>query len=310
MTELVVANATLMTWSGEPGKLAKSGDLAAMPWDDFWPLYRRVREEGLAASFEERARAAAAAGFSGMTVHFPSYAYPAVQPFDPAIMREIGLKASCAESLGAMADWFSDAPEKQAAIAADEKRGFAFAGAFETSVLNVYADPHTDDRPSFDVLVQRFGSLCDRAAARGIVVRVENCGGGLIPDPATAWRVVEAAGRANSGVAIDLFSYFRDGGDPASLREIPAGRILALQLSDGTAQSTLPLGEELYRRRLCPGEGAFNLVGIVRLLAEMGAAPVYEVEVFSDAQRGRPTQEAAERAFDGGMQVLREAGVA
>jgi sugar phosphate isomerase/epimerase len=70
----------------------------------------------------------------------------------------------------------------------------------------------------------------------------------------------------------------------------------------------MPLGEELYRRRLCPGEGVFDLVGTVRALDAMGADPVYEVEVFSDAQRGRPVREAAERAFSGGMRVLREAG--
>jgi sugar phosphate isomerase/epimerase len=141
-----------------------------------------------------------------------------------------------------------------------------------------------------------------------VTVRVENCGGGLIPDPLTAWRVVEAAGRQNSGVAIDLFSFFRAGCSLDSLRAIPPQRILAVQLSDGERETAMPLGEELYRRRLCPGEGVFDLVGTVRALDAMGADPVYEVEVFSDAQRGRPVREAAERAFSGGMRVLKEAG--
>jgi sugar phosphate isomerase/epimerase len=308
MPELIVANATLMTWSGEAGKLARSGELAAMPWTEFWPLYRRVREEGLAASFEDRASAAAAAGFAGLTIHFPSYAFAAPQFSDAAFMQEQGLKASCAESLGAMADWFAATPDKQEAIAADEQRGFAFVDAFKTAVLNIYADPHTSERPPFDVMVERFGALCDRAAARGVTVRVENCGGGLIPDPATAWQVVEAAGRDNSGIAIDLFSFFRAGCTIESLSGIPAERILAVQLSDGEAGSSMPLGEELYRRRLCPGEGVFDIVGAVRAIEAMGARPVYEVEVFSDAQRGRPVREAAERAFAGGMKVLREAG--
>jgi sugar phosphate isomerase/epimerase len=309
MPELIVANASLMTWSGEAGKLARSGELAAMPWAEFWPLYRKVREEGLAASFEERATAAAAAGFAGMTIHFPSYPFSSPQPSHAALMERVGLTASCAESLGAMADWFAGTSEKQPAIEADEQRGFAFAETFKAAVLNIYADPHTPEHPPFEVLVQRFGALCDRAARRGLTVRIENCGGGLIPDPITAWRVVEAAGRDNSGIAIDLFSFFRAGCTLETLNGIPPERILAVQLSDGDQESDMPLGEELYRRRLCPGEGVFDIAGIVRAIEDMGAQPVYEVEVFSDAQRGRPVQEAAERAFAGGIQVLHEAGI-
>ena len=42
-----------------------------------------------------------------------------------------------------------------------------------------------------------------------------------IPDAATAWAIAKQAGRANGGVLVDTWHYFRGAADPAQLEAIP-----------------------------------------------------------------------------------------
>ena len=65
--------------------------------------------------------------------------------------------------------------------------------------------------------------------------------------------------------------------------------------------------EETMRRRLLPGEGAIDLVGIARILDEQGAPAPIGVEIFSDALAALPAKEVARRAGDAARAVLARA---
>jgi len=57
------------------------------------------------------------------------------------------------------------------------------------------------------------------------------------------------------------------------------------------------------QRRL-PGEGAFDLVGFIRLLDNIGVTAPISVEIISPEQQARPVIEAAKRAHDTSRAVI------
>jgi sugar phosphate isomerase/epimerase len=92
------------------------------------------------------------------------------------------------------------------------------------------------------------------------------------------------------------------------LRAIPAERIVCVAISDADPEVVGDLIEDTTRRRRLPGEGSFDLVGFLRLLDEMGVAAPVTVEILSDEQNARPTDEAARVAIAATLAVMQEAG--
>src|SRR5262249_43031356 len=110
----------------------------------------------------------------------------------------------------------------------------------------------------------------------------------------------------NGGVLVDAWHYFRGAADPAQLRAVPAERIIAVQLDDAAAE---PVGEsylDTLHRRL-PGKGVFDLVGLVRLLDDIGVQAPLSVEIISPEHHARPLLEAARQAHDTTRAVLTRA---
>jgi sugar phosphate isomerase/epimerase len=56
-----------------------------------------------------------------------------------------------------------------------------------------------------------------------------------------------------------------------------------------------------------PGEGTFDLVGLVRLLDDMGVEAPLSVEIISAEHAARPVTEAARRAHDAARAVVSRA---
>lgn len=118
-------------------------------------------------------------------------------------------------------------------------------------------------------LVDNLGRLADLAALFGLSVSLEFITYTCVPDLATAWNVVQQAGRDNVTVLVDTLQFFRAGADFAGLAAIPPGRLPYAQICDGRAEP--PRGEEALRQeartdRLCPGEGDFELPRLIAAL--------------------------------------------
>lgn len=116
-----------------------------------------------------------------------------------------------------------------------------------------------------------------------------------------AWEIVQAADRANLGLALDSFHIFASGTDLAPLQEIDPAKIFLVQLSDFMWHET-PSPEE--RRdtarhfRVFPGEGVHSkpVAGFVRDLDELGYRGDYSFEVFNDDYKQLPLHVVADRA--------------
>jgi sugar phosphate isomerase/epimerase len=154
-----------------------------------------------------------------------------------------------------------------------------------------------------------FAELCDDAAARGLGVALEFVSFGAVADAATAWAIVEQAGRPSGGLVVDLFHHARGPaqGDNAMLRTLPASAIRTVQLCDLPKHATPPLREETMRHRLLPGEGELDVAGFVQTLREMGVDACFGIEVYRPDFEQRSTEDvmailihATKRALSGG----------
>ena len=148
-------------------------------------------------------------------------------------------------------------------------------------------------RPSLDEAAGAFAAICDGAAEHGLIAHIEFLPFGGIPDLKSGWRIVEAAGRKNGGLTIDSWHLFRSRSTLDELARIPGAHIGTVQINDAPAEASGPLFEETMRRRLLPGDGALDIVGLVRTLDRIGSTAPIGVEVFTNAQQTKPVAEVA-----------------
>ena len=251
--------------------------------------------------FEERVRAAAAAGFAGIGLSVPLYdsirAAGASETEMSAVLRHYGVE--CAELLS-LSGWAGDTVEMTRSRALED-RLYAISDAFGARYM-VVGSTRLGHSP--EDVAARFAAVCDRAAAHGLVVGLEFLPWTEIADAASAWGIVELAGRSNAGILVDAWHMYNGPTDASQLRAIPGERIVAVHFDDADAMSTGDLHQDALRRRRLPGEGVLPLVEFVRTLDSLGVAVPYSVEILSDELNAVRAHEAARLAGDAARAVL------
>jgi sugar phosphate isomerase/epimerase len=220
-----------------------------------------------------------------------------------AILDHYGIRV---EEIEFAYDWAYDDERAERARLVEE-RLFRMADVFHPHHLSVGEVGPPEGFPPFDVVVDRFGRLCDRAAEHGADLAFEFLPWTGVPDAEACWRLLEAADRPNGAIVFDVWHYFRGADDPDQVRMIPPERIIAVALSDAAEEIVGDLIEDTTTQRLLPGEGTFDLIGIVRLLDEMGVDAPISVEILSIRHNERPTMEAALVAYQATRDLLARA---
>jgi sugar phosphate isomerase/epimerase len=282
-----------------------SHDLVA----SWWTLAGAAPGEPSPRGLAERVVAAAQAGFGGIGLRHDDLTMARREGLSDAALRRLlqdnGIEVFEIEFISG---WSSDdaAVREQARRVEDGLYALAAAlGArpnLNAGCSEPLAAPVASERAG-----ERFAALCDRAASEGLAIALEFMPWTAVPDAASAWELIDATGRANAGVLVDSWHYFRGAAEPSQLRGIPAQRISGLQIDDAAAEVIGTLREDTLRRRLLPGDGSFDLVEWVRLLDRMGVALPYAVEVISDQQSALPLATAARRASEATRAVLAKA---
>ena len=131
-----------------------------------------------------------------------------------------------------------------------------------------------------------------------------------IATAADAQRIVEGAGRANGGYCADIWHHERGARDVDMIRAVGGDRIFAIQMNDGALLPTLDdYKADCLAYRVPPGDGEFDCVGFVRMLAEMDVRAPISLEVCSTELWSGPVDIAAQRSADGMRGVLELAAV-
>ncbi|GAA2485802.1 bifunctional sugar phosphate isomerase/epimerase/4-hydroxyphenylpyruvate dioxygenase family protein [Streptomyces longisporus] len=120
-----------------------------------------------------------------------------------------------------------------------------------------------------------------------------------------AWRVVEMADHPALGTCLDSFHILSRGSDPKGIEDIPGEKIFFLQLADAPLLA-MDVLQWSRHYRCFPGQGGFDVAGLVRHVLRAGYGGPLSLEVFNDVFRqaeAGPTAVDAHRS----LLVLQEA---
>lgn len=142
---------------------------------------------------------------------------------------------------------------------------FVAAGA-ELGARHIITAPYDAD---LSRLADRLGAISDLASRYGLRAVLEFFPWTVVPDLATALRVVEATGRPETGVLVDTLHFDRSRSSHTLLERIEPERLPFAHLCDAPVQDAYTTEELLHAgraERLPPGEGQIDLASILRRL--------------------------------------------
>lgn len=258
------------------------------------------------AAFDDRVAAAAAAGFAGIGLHIATW-------------KRLRREGWSVDNLAAVLDQhrqllveieflqsWAGPPEAADEAAEGERLAFELADGLGGRHLQIGGPFHG----TVDDAADAFAGLCDRAAQRGLLVSLE-----YLPEmtnigsAAEALAIVERADRPNGGICVDAWHHERGPDTLATLAAVDGRRITSVQLDDGPAQRTEPdYVTDTSTNRLPPGEGGFDLVGLLATLDGLGVDVPLGLEVISPTLAASgPPEAVAHRVADGMRRVLAQA---
>jgi sugar phosphate isomerase/epimerase len=255
---------------------------------------------------EERAAAAAAAGWTGLGfVHEDLVATVARMGYAGIrrVLADHGIRHVEVEFLS---DWDAD-PGRPSRIASDRMRAELLEAAGELGARNVKASPHLFGEPPPDIARMRdaFAALCDDARPTGANVIIE-----IMPftDVRTLHDGLAIVGDVpNGGLLLDIWHVERGGIALPDVARIPAGRLLGVEIDDSGPPSG-DLFDDTRFRRVLPGAGEFDIPGFLRAAWAGGLdAPYLGVEVIGEAYRRQPLAVMARTAFESAMAQVERA---
>jgi sugar phosphate isomerase/epimerase len=194
-------------------------------------------------------------------------------------------------------DWFVE-PGDPRRVASDQQRGLLFEAAAELGAHHIKVGNLKRTAASLDRLTEAFAELCADARDRHDAPLTYE----LMPFDVNAasldavLTIVGGADAPNGGIALDTWHLGKMALTPDDLRVIPARLLAYVELSDGMRANLPDHSLETTRYRRLPGEGEFDIAGYVRVLAELGYAEPWGVEVLSDELRALPIEEMYRRS--------------
>ncbi|GGG13380.1 sugar phosphate isomerase [Rhodococcoides trifolii] len=147
-------------------------------------------------------------------------------------------------------------------------------------------------------LVDPLRRLADEAAEHGTKIAIEPMPFSAISTIPMGAELVRQAGRPNLGVIVDAWHVFRAGTTFDELRSsLTAEMIIGVELNDADPTVIGSLFEDTVLRRRYPGDGCFDLTGLVSTLREIGYDGTWGVEMLSEDYRRLPYREALSEAY-------------
>jgi sugar phosphate isomerase/epimerase len=149
--------------------------------------------------------------------------------------------------------------------------------------------------------LERFGALCDRAAAYGLQVCLEFAIYTGVRTLAHAAEMVARSKRPNASVLIDALHFSRSGGWPSHVARVDPSLLRYAQICDAGPDMPAPtdapnLIREARTGRLLPGEGVLPLKELVAALPESATlaieAPCRETAHLPALERARRAHRA------------------
>jgi sugar phosphate isomerase/epimerase len=274
-----------------------SSDLLGLYWTTSGPVEVHVGREWSLFDLRDRCEHAARVGFSGLGLWHADLEHvletrtlaEVKQLLDDNDLRHLELEF--------LWEWFLD-PEDERRRDADRIRALLFEAAAELGAHHIKVGNIPGTPCEIPRLTERFAELCADAARHHDALLVYE----FMPfdvnvrDLATALTVVGDV--PNAGIAIDTWHMAKLGIAPDELRDVPAGRIGWVELSDGQYEDMADPIDEVVNHRKLPGEGEFPIREYVAACRDQGYEGPWGVEVLSEELRNLPIAEIFDRSHE------------
>ncbi|OUD02124.1 bifunctional sugar phosphate isomerase/epimerase/4-hydroxyphenylpyruvate dioxygenase family protein [Streptomyces swartbergensis] len=253
----------------------------------------------LSGSLTEKLTAAARAGFDGVEIFENDLLASPLTPEE--------IRARCAD-LGLTVDLYQPMRDIEAVPEDEFARNLRRArhkfelmrrlGADTVLVCSSVSARAVDD----DALAaEQLSRLAGTAQEFGIRVAYEALAWGRhVSTYDHAWRIVESAGHPALGTCLDSFHILSRGSDPKGIEDIPGEKIFFLQLADAPLLA-MDVLQWSRHYRCFPGQGGFDVAGLVRHVLRTGYDGPLSLEVFNDVFR---QAEAGPTAVDARRSLL------
>ncbi|MBE3015034.1 sugar phosphate isomerase/epimerase and 4-hydroxyphenylpyruvate domain-containing protein [Microbispora sp. NEAU-D428] len=150
--------------------------------------------------------------------------------------------------------------------------------------------------------------LAEAAAEHGITIAYEALAWGRhVNEYLHAWRIVRMADHDNLGTCLDSFHILSRGSDPGGIEAIPGDKIFFLQLADAPLMA-MDVLQWSRHHRCFPGQGGFDLAGLLAHVLRTGYSGPLSLEVFNDVFRQADTARTAVDAMRSLIALEEETG--
>jgi sugar phosphate isomerase/epimerase len=273
-----------------------SVDLLASYWTLAGPVELHTGREWSLFDVADRVAAAAHAGFRGLGLWHADLLHILEQRSLGELRRILDDAGMVHIELEFLSDWFLD-PGTDERRRSDQCRRVLLDAAEVLGARHVKVGNFAGRRVPIGLLTERFAALCAEAAGHGTCVAYEFMYRDATADSLEAARsVVQGAGAANGGLALDLWHVVDLDVSTAAIRDLPAGTVVAAEVSDGQ-RCPEPGARRTLRDRRLPGDGDFDIAGFVAAVRATGYQGPWGVELLSAAIGDVGPAELAQRAY-------------
>ena len=252
----------------------------------------------LSGSLTEKLTAASRAGFDGVEIFENDLLASPLTPEE--------IRARCAD-LGLTIDLYQPMRDIEAVPEAEFARNLRRARhkfelmrrlGTDTVLVCSSVSPLTEDDDA--LAAAQLSQLADLAQEFGVRVAYEALAWGRhVSTYDHAWRIVETADHPALGTCLDSFHILSRGSDPKGIEDIPGEKIFFLQLADAPLLA-MDVLQWSRHYRCFPGQGGFDIAGLVRHVLTAGYDGPLSLEVFNDVFRqaeAGPTAVDAQRSL-------------
>jgi len=268
------------------------------------PVRTSIATVSLSGSLTEKLTAAARAGFDGVEIFENDLL---ASPLTPEQIRartaDLGLSIDLYQPMRDIEAVPEDAFARNLRRARHKFELMGRLGA-DTVLLCSSVSPLAFDDDA--LAAEQLCRLADLAQDFGIRVAYEALAWGRhVSTYDHAWSIVEAADHPALGTCLDSFHILARGSDPKGIEDIPGEKIFFLQLADAPLMA-MDVLQWSRHHRCFPGQGGFDVAGLLGHVLSAGYEGPLSLEVFNDVFRqaeAGPTAVDARRS----LLVLQEA---
>ncbi|GAA5361498.1 sugar phosphate isomerase/epimerase family protein [Streptococcus uberis] len=253
--------------------------------------------------FEDRVKAAKAAGYEGIGLRAETYVDALNEGLTDQDILDILTKYDIAVTeVEYIVQWAEEKRSYEQKY--KEQMCFHMCRLFNVGHINC----GLMENYSIEYTAQKLKELCGRAG--DLIIGVEPMPYSGLPDFDKAYAVVEASGCENAMLILDTWHWVRADQPYRKLTAQQAAKVISIQINDAYERpyASAILRDESMHDRLAPGTGAKDTAGFVKMIKDAGISPkVIGVEVISDEILAQGLDYASEHTFKHTVKVLEEA---